>query len=161
MRPDGSFIVIRQVGRRRASPGLDVSRSKPIRKSDSLAYATDTRGDYSLKAAPEIVEKPVRPDPHGEIVAACFAAALDVPKVNSDEIVPIYEEHVSVEKIANNRARSIEVARSGSSTVPVTSDTYSFEDKLYSLQKELRDIRRLLKDTQSKIPQGSSGTSQP
>ena len=113
--------------------------SRVVRVSDGLANAIGADGD-----------EPVRHDPHE--VAATQSAPLDASKVNSDEIAPINEVHVSVEKMPDNRAGSIEVAKSESNAALVRSDRCSFEDMLHSLQKELRDIRHLLEDTKSKVP---------
>ena len=124
--------------------------SRVVRVSDGLANAIGADGDVSLKAAPEIVDEPVRHDPHE--FAPTQSAPLDAPKVNSDEIAPINEVHVSAEKMPDNRAGSIEVAKSNSNAALVRSDRCSFEDMLRSLQKELRDIRHLLEDTKSKVP---------
>jgi hypothetical protein len=121
-----------------------------VRVSDGLANAIGADGDVSLKAAPEIVDEPVRHDPHEFLPTQ--SAPLDAPKVNSDEIAPINEVHVSVEKMPDNRAGSIEVAKSNLNAALVRSDRCSFEDMLRSLQKELRDIRHLLEDTKSKVP---------
>ena len=131
--------------------------SRVVRVSDGLANAIGADGDVSLKAAPESVDEPVRHDPHE--IAPTQSAPLDAPKVNSDEIAPINEVHVSVEKMPDNRAGSIEVAKSKSNAALVRSDRCSFEDMLRSLQKELRDIRHLLEDTKSKVPNSSVSAS--
>jgi hypothetical protein len=127
-----------------------------VRVSECFANAIGIDGDMSLKDIPEIVEKSVRPNPHVEIAATCLAATLDAPNVNSDEIAAINEVHISAEKTTNNRAGSIEVAKSESNDALVRPDRCSFEDRLHSLQKELRDIRRLLEDTKSKVPNSVS-----
>ena len=145
MHPYSLFLILldRIVGEgsRRCSlyrtANSELITSRVVRVSDGLANAIGVGGDVSLKAAPEIVDEPVRHDPHE--IAPTQSAPLDAPKVNSDEM-------------PDNRAGSIEVAKSESNAALVRSDRCSFEDMLHSLQKELRDIRHLLEDTKSKVP---------
>ena len=150
LHPYSLCLVIRQDCRRSASPVFGVSHREPIKEefmvrvSDCVANAIVTDGDMLLKYAPEIVNEPVRHEPHLEIAATCLAATLVAP--------PINKVRVSVEKNPDNRAGSIEVAKSESYAAFVRSDRCSFDDRLHSLQKELRDIRHLLEDVKSKVP---------